>query len=127
MPNVNGKGPGRAPVARSPPARGSRSAQALRVPTGLYGIVGRVQVIERDIDGLMGRFLGRDRLVEVHPNQSPEQKMQSLGHELMHVILWDSGLHYLIPSKVEEALCDAFGSWFQGAVKSGFIKLKDNH
>lgn len=127
MPNGHEKGPSGPPAKRSTPARGSRFAQALRVPTGLYGVAGnwKVEETEKGMEGLYGQQHAGERTIRVHPNQHQDSKVQTLGHELMHGILWDSGLHYLLTEKMQEALCDAFGTWMVGACRAGMIVLKD--
>lgn len=74
-------------------------------------------------DGLLGTYDGTERVIRVR-NDMPEANVyQVLGHEMMHMILNDSGVSQLVGGKMEEAVCDAFGTWFASAVMSGKLSI----
>jgi len=43
---------------------------------------------------------------------------------VFHVIAEDAGLNQLLEPKMQEALSDAFGTWFASAVMTGKLSVK---
>lgn len=94
-------------------------------------LLGPVPVLEgREVDdvlrrdGLLGTYNLADREIRVRSDIPDCSAYQVLGHEMMHMILGDSGISNLLAPKMEEALCDAFGTWFAVALQSGKLSLK---
>jgi hypothetical protein len=65
-----------------------------------------------------------NRRIAVLKNMGPETALGVLGHEILHMILIDSGLSNLLHPDSEETLCDTFGTWLAGAVMNGKVVLK---
>jgi hypothetical protein len=102
------------------------------LPATIPSILGSVPVVQSaetdkalDKDGSRGTFGLHDRIIRIHRKMPTLSQKQTLGHEVMHVILEDSGLSHMVDSKLEEALCDAFGTWFANAVHSGKLVIQD--
>jgi hypothetical protein len=71
-----------------------------------------------------GQFTAGERSIQLAgAASSPTNRLQTLCHELVHLALWDSGIHNLLTHEVEEAICDAVGSYLSGAIQAGYIKL----
>jgi hypothetical protein len=71
-----------------------------------------------------GQFAMGERSIQLEGAAAcSAHRLQTLCHEIVHLALWDSGVHNLLDSKLEEAVCDAVGSYLSGAIQAGFIKL----
>lgn len=66
----------------------------------------------KDEDGaeLWGSWEQHIRTIQIDSAAPPEYRWHTLGHELCHAALGDSGLVNEIEEKQAEALCDALGS-----------------
>lgn len=86
------------------------------LPATVQGLAGpitvRVTVGLKDEEGaeLWGSWEQHTRTIEIDSEATPEFRWHTLGHELCHATLGDSGHESLIEDKQVEALCDAFGS-----------------
>lgn len=73
---------------------------------------------------LLGQWNGIERVIRLRKNMPEATTRLTLGHEIMHMVLHDAGLTVLIPRKLEEAICDAFGAWFASAIAADKLSLK---
>lgn len=86
------------------------------IPAVVQGMGGpiTVRVIPnpKDEDGneLWGSWEQSTRVIEIDAAAPIEFRWHTLGHELCHAALGDSGLVNVIEEKLVEALCDAFGT-----------------
>lgn len=88
------------------------------LPTAAPSPLGAVPVIQ--VAGLkctgdvpaLGCFDGARRLIAIDTLGVPlKVRWQTYRHEKCHLIAWDSGLHSLLgDEKVEDMMCDAFGT-----------------
>jgi hypothetical protein len=60
----------------------------------------------------LGQTVVVDRLICIKPGLKPDVERDIIGHEIIHVILELNGLSGFLPSRKEEALCDALGRAF---------------
>lgn len=104
---------------------------SMKFPSTLPSLIGPVTLSqgpkanrELDKDRLLGSFAGYERVIRVRDDM-PEGLQQSvLGHEIFHLVLEDSGLTHHLDPKMEESLCDAFGTWFASALQSGKVVIR---
>lgn len=86
------------------------------LPTMVQGLAGpitvKVTVGLKDEGGaeLWGSWEQNTRTIEIDSEASPEFRWHTLGHELCHATLGDSGLVNQVEEGLAEALCDAAGS-----------------
>jgi hypothetical protein len=101
------------------------------LPSAVPSLIGPVEVIQStetnrllDRAGECGNFRMDAREIRVHGKMPAAMQWQTLGHEMMHVILEDSGMKYVLEENHQEAVADAFGTWFANAIASGKIVLR---
>lgn len=100
------------------------------IPASVFSLLGEVPVSSPNEklkeDNLLGAFYygSAERRIEVRDDVPVLTKEHTLGHEIAHMVLHDSGLSNLVGKKLEEALCDSFGTWFAGAIQAGKLVLK---
>lgn len=101
----------------------SRTPSSL--PRSLWSPQGPVKVTQRDLsdDNLLGCWEPTDRYIAIHDGACKETKWSTLFHEITEMILWDSGLHNILPHDTKEAVCDAVGGYFAAALAAGYVKL----
>lgn len=100
-----------------------------KLPTKLWSAQGCVtvvldpQLVARE--GALGLWEGHPRRVSVAtgPDIGPEIQWTSFWHEVVEMILWDSGLHYLLQGDLKEAVCDAVGAYLAGATLAGRVRV----
>lgn len=86
------------------------------IPATVQGLGGPITVKlipnPKDEDGaeLWGSWEQSTRVIEIDAGAPIEFQHHTLGHELCHATLGDSGLVNLLEEKLIEALCDALGS-----------------
>lgn len=86
------------------------------LPAVVQGLAGpitvKITVGLEDEEGaeLWGSWEQNTRLIEIDSEASPEFRWHTLGHELCHATLGDSGHEYLLEEKQIEALCDALAT-----------------
>lgn len=67
-----------------------------------------VRKTQQDLDpGILGYTSITDRVIFVRPELAKNVAEQVFAHELVHSVLFDSGIHNLLSDKMQEALCDA--------------------
>lgn len=94
----------------------SRSGPWAPLPTTVQGLAGPITVKlvadPKDEEGneLWGSWEQHIRTIEIDAAAPPEFQWHTLGHELCHATLGDSGAINLLDADEQEALCDAFGS-----------------
>ena len=105
----------------------TQKAATTHTPAHVYSTHGPVEVKWRkELEGgALGLCHQSERYIEICSDGAPETLRVTLWHEVMELILWDSGLHYLIKGNVKEALCDAVGSYMAAAERSGALTLKE--
>lgn len=103
----------------------------MKLPSHVPSVIGPVPVLHgRKTDltlnrgSLLGAFSSGERTISIHSGCPDAVTMSVLGHEVMHLVLEDAGLGHLMDSKLQEAICDAYGTWFTAAVQSGSLSLK---
>lgn len=68
-----------------------------------------------------------ERKIRIDATLSPTMAWKTYWHEVMHLVLEDSGAGRLdLDPKHEEALCDALGTYMTAAMKAGFISVKES-
>lgn len=104
----------------------------MSIPGSVYSPIGKIPVIcdqktNRHLDSksLLGSFSTGERVIRLHSKSPIGLRMSVLGHEVMHSILSDTGVSNMMEGKLEEAVCDAFGTWLAGAIQSGAITITD--
>jgi hypothetical protein len=103
-------------------------AAAKRLPAFVWSAQGPlpVTVVEdlAETEKAWGQFTMGERSIQLAGDAScSANRLQTLCHELIHLALWDSGVHHLLPQEVEEAVCDAVGSYLAGAARAGYLKF----
>lgn len=95
------------------------------LPSDIFSVLGPIPVTEREMhkDNLLGLAEFRPREISLDDGMSLETSWQVLGHEIMHFVLWDGGVTDVLAREVEEAICNAYGTYFAAAVKAGWVKL----
>ncbi len=103
----------------------------MKLPATIPSLLGPVHVIQGpETDKLLNRAseLGNFRMdtreIRVYTKMPECLQLSTLGHEVFHVIAEDSGLSQLMDPKMQEAACDAFGTWFANAVMAGKLSIK---
>jgi hypothetical protein len=103
----------------------------MKLPKSIPSLLGPVHVIQGpETDKLLNRAneLGNFRMdtreIRVHTKMPECLQLSTLGHEVFHVIAEDAGLNQLLEPKMQEALSDAFGTWFASAVMTGKLSVK---
>jgi hypothetical protein len=105
-----------------------------KLPRWVYSHLGVVPVEttdlnpDRDTDEyvLMGQYLLETRKIQLDKGLSEEQSWQTFFHELVHLIIADSGLDELLKPNVEDALCDTIGTYLAASVRNGFLSITDD-
>lgn len=102
----------------------------MRLPRVVPSSLGPVPIVETDKPSekveACGSFDSRTRVIRMDPSCTDVLQLVTLGHEMAHMALYDSGAANFLTSKITEAVCDAFGLWFGQAVLAGFIKVDAN-
>jgi Zn-dependent peptidase ImmA (M78 family) len=99
-----------------------------KLPAALDSAMGAVrvaidpQLMERE--SCFGKVDFQARVITIDGAGSRETQWQTLGHELIHLILSDAGLNELLDHDVEEALCTAVGSWLAASVRNGTLSVR---
>ena len=70
---------------------------------------------------VLGTTRYASRSIELDSSLSPELAWATFWHEFFHVFLFDTGLHNLLKDNLQEAFCDAFGSFMTKAQKEGWL------
>jgi hypothetical protein len=103
----------------------------MKLPKTIPSILGPVVIKQgAETDKLLtraghcGSFAMDQREIRVHRKMPDCVQVTTLGHEIMHTVMEDSGLNNLVEDKLQEAICDAFGAWFYTAYQAGIIVLK---
>jgi hypothetical protein len=97
------------------------------LPASVPTLLGPVPVVREAIisdDPRRGECDLSGRIITIIPNVAPEVAWQTLGHEMMHAILWDGAAQHGLTEKQTETVCDAFGTWLAAAVIAGRVVLK---
>lgn len=96
------------------------------LPKSVPSPLGPVPVlIDPDLldEGNLGEFNKLDRTITVQGELKPETSWVTFWHELMHLILYDSGVQYHLSPPAQETLCDAFGTYMTVAMQKGLIQV----
>ncbi len=98
-----------------------------KLPAQVFSHLGPVPVhLAREIKGpefVLGMCVYPTREVVILSDVHEMQRWQTLGHEIMHLCLWDAGAHQSLTAKQQEIVCDAFGTWFAAATKANMITM----
>lgn len=86
----------------------------------LITVLGRTYAIQYvDLDDTYGEHDQVDKVIRIHHSLSEEDRRATVVHEVIHAILFESGLGQLLDGDLEEALCRAIE---HGLMGSGLIK-----
>lgn len=103
----------------------------MTIPSSIHTLLGPIPVISnRKEDKLLkmmsadGSFDTFERAIRLKTNLHEQARPAVFAHEVMHAIIYDSGLDQLIDNKMQEAICDAFGTWAASAMKAGKLSFK---
>lgn len=86
------------------------------LPAVVYGAGGPITVALVDScksekgEDAWGTWTPETRAIEIDRKASREHQWRTLGHEVAHAVLADTGLVNLLTDESQEALCDAFGT-----------------
>lgn len=70
-------------------------------------------------EGCDGKCSISDKIISIDSEHvGTEYYYVVLGHEMMHAYLYESGLHYLIDERTEEAISDMAGKLLKGYKKT---------
>ncbi len=104
-----------------------RARKKSQLPATLYSQLGPVKVTLRDdlleTKGAMGMWYGQQRTIDIQSGMDASATLQTLLHEMAHIILWDSGVHNLLSKKKREAVVDAVGTYLTAAVNAGNLNI----
>lgn len=81
-----------------------------------------VTLEQKKLKGAKGEFNGAIETIAINPDFSCDIIKRSLVHELVHSILYFSGIHNLVDLKTEEAICDAVETGLTPLVEFKFEK-----
>lgn len=100
-----------------------------RIKTGsheVYSHLGNISVTRTE-EGLTDDDFGgvsfNKRTVVIHTQTSPQSEWPTYWHEAIHIALLDSGCGELLSDEVEEAICNALGSYLTGMMQAGMLKV----
>jgi len=95
------------------------------LPKAVWSQQGPIPVSVKSLhdEDAWGLFHMGDRRIALHKDASRDTQYATLFHEITEVILWDSGLHNVLPAPLKEAVCDAVGTYFASALAAGYLKL----
>ena len=85
------------------------------LPTAIPSALGPVPVELVDAigdDGRRGEFDEEQRIIRIRRDLCPAMLWQTLGHEAAHVALFDAAIGDYLTEKQEEAVCNAFGTFY---------------
>lgn len=100
------------------------------LPTFLPSVLGPIPVLSKDNLMSTQSALGESdyiaREMSIQSGLHPDTAWQTFWHESFHFMLWDSGLSNMVTNKkLQEALCDSFGSFMVQLMKAGFIQVEE--
>lgn len=88
----------------------------MNIPAEFCGLGGPITVAEEenpvDEDGqkLLGSWDANTRRLVVRAGLNPNVAAATFFHEVVHSLLWDSGVQHFFSKKKLEAICDAVGT-----------------
>lgn len=97
-----------------------------KLPTLLHSVLGNLKVVhEEELEGGKdrGQALLVHRKIKVDPAMDDRQQAQTFWHEAIHYALFDSGVHNVLTSRQEEAVCDAVGGFLAALMQNGQLTL----
>lgn len=100
------------------------------LPGEAFSLLGSVPVTRESLGGpqddgshTFGEYRLAERKIIIDPGLDPQRAWKTFFHEVTHLALDDSGVHYMLSAKLEEAVCDAVGGWLAGALKAGLLQV----
>ena len=86
-----------------------------KLPESVHSVLGpvTVRVVSRKLlpkDGRLGDYCPKQREIRLDESISLRTQWQILYHEWTHMVLYDSGLHEVVPEENHEAICEVFGT-----------------
>lgn len=66
-------------------------------------------VAAKNMKGNAGTYDPKTRIIKINASLSPKVQWQTLYHEWMHMVLFDSGCYQNLSAKAQELLCDSVG------------------
>lgn len=100
-----------------------QSVELPPLPQFVWSTLGLVEIVMveglagEDGKALCGQFDWGPRVIRIAKNLSPITAWQTLAHEHLHVVFYDAGIH--LPDKVEERVCDSYGSFMTAFILGG--------
>lgn len=97
-----------------------------RVPKALWSSLGPLPVVVTSNipEDAMGMFTYRPRTITLDKTNGPAAMWGTFWHEATHVALWDSGIHNGLTHELEEAICDAVGTFLAGMTLAGNLTVR---
>lgn len=84
------------------------------IPTEIPSLLGpvRVELVETiDSDDSSGEWSPIRRAIKIKAGLPDIVMQHTLWHEIMHIILEDSGVSHALTKRQEEAVCDAYATY----------------
>jgi hypothetical protein len=98
-----------------------------KLPTEAFSVLGPVPVDHSDAllrdESALGMTKFAPRSITLDSNSGLETQWQTLAHEIVHVALWDGGVHQTLSHEQRESVCDALGTYIAAAIREGYVKL----
>jgi hypothetical protein len=95
------------------------------LPRDAYSPLGAFTVQEApQIDNAYGSVDYVKRAITIAPGMLPATQWHTLAHEMMHVMLHESGIEELLDEPHQEMVCTAFGQYLAGAIGAGFLTVR---
>jgi hypothetical protein len=99
---------------------------APRLPKALWSSLGPlgVSLEDRLEDNALGMFTYRPRDIKIDNTGVPAIQWATFWHEVTHVALFDSGVSNCLNNELEEAVCDAVGTYLAGMTLAGCLTVR---
>jgi hypothetical protein len=100
----------------------------MKLPKEVFSHLGPIPVAVvprvKDKGNPWGMFWYGERRIDLLSKQTDASLLATLGHEMAHVALYDSGVEEGLAEDALEAICNAFGTYIAAAVRAGYITLQ---
>jgi hypothetical protein len=97
------------------------------IPKRMFSVLGPLPValVEElhEKDQALGMVRFKTRAVQLEKDMCPLTQWQTFWHEAAHVAMFDGGVNDGLTHELEEAVCNAMGTYFAAAVQAGYIKV----
>lgn len=99
-----------------------------KLPRKVFSLCGAITVrllSQKDAESLFGRTSYTDRTIEVAPGLTPEMSWLTFWHEVVHNMLFDTGVANVLDEKQTEAVCDAVGQSLMSMMRAGQLTVRE--